>query len=463
MIPETTILPPDERILRVQPVPAFMPLYECAYDPRVRSVFMWGGRGGAKSFAMADFFVAHGRHDKANYLCTREIQNSLAESVLGQIRESIQRLGIPGYHDTEKGIRHQNGNRMIFAGVGYRKGIHVKSTTNIRRCWVEEAQQVSNDSLEVLIPTVRDHGSQIYYTFNRTAPIDPVWLLFSSYRTKSEKLKWEAPSGKILRWVLHWGDGVVGININYDGNPFFPNVLERERVHAYRLAMESGRWGTYNHVWRGMPSELGEDAILTLKQAMEAARRKPNTEGEIEVGVDVARGGKDRVVFYKRKGLAVIDKRIYENNPDEEPRRITTTAERVETFVGGDKSIRIKVDDTGLGGGVTDILLDKGYSVVPVTFGANASDTDHYTNNIAEMWFNFATIIDSVSIPNENGLIEELTQRKEGRRDKRGRRTVETKDDFKARIGRSPDEADALLLAFYEPGHIVSEMDWAIY
>jgi hypothetical protein len=113
-------------------------------------------------------------------------------------------------------------------------------------------------------------------------------------------------------------------------------------------------------------------------------------------------------------------------------------------------------------GGVTDILLDHGYTVAPVNFAQAAVDSDHYANAAAEMWFNFATKIDDVEIPGDVDLIEELTGRREGRRDSKGRRTVEKKDDFIKRVGRSPDKADALLLAFYEPSDIITDMDYII-
>jgi hypothetical protein len=113
-------------------------------------------------------------------------------------------------------------------------------------------------------------------------------------------------------------------------------------------------------------------------------------------------------------------------------------------------------------GGVTDILLDHGYTVAPVNFAQAAVDSDHYANAASEMWFNFATKIDEVQIPGDVDLIEELTGRREGRRDSKGRRTVEKKDEFIKRVGRSPDKADALLLAFYEPSDIITDMDYII-
>jgi hypothetical protein len=195
---------------------------------------------------------------------------------------------------------------------------------------------------------------------------------------------------------------------------------------------------------------------------MEAIKRPADTEGAEEIGADIARGGRDRIVFYKRRGLAVVEFREYKQNASGEKRRITETAERLMSFAGDNREIRIKVDDTGLGGGVTDILEDRGYNVIGINFASKATDQDHYSNAIAEMWFNFAGVVDQVTIPDDIELVEELTDRREGRRDSRGRRTVEKKDDFIERVGRSPDKADALLLCFYEPENIVTNIPWVI-
>lgn len=447
--------------LHLTGVPAYAPIFEMAHDPSVRHFFLWGGRGGGKSSAMADFFSLTGRSESGVYLCTREIQNSLSDSVIGEIRNSIEAIGIPGYYITDSGIDHSRGVKMAFHGLGYQNGIHVKSTSGIIRAWVEEAQQISSKSLKVLIPTVRRRGSKLYYTFNRTAPRDPIWEYWQSFRTRAQ-IATCSMAGHVLRWKIHRGDGALGIEINYDGNPYFPDDLESDRQREYRNALESGNWGDYNHVWRGQPEAQSRDSIITLRQAMEAAKREVSGEGAVEIGADIARGGKDRIVFYKRKGLRVLDKRIYTKNASGEKRRITQTAERLMSFADDDKTLLIKVDDTGLGGGVTDILEDTGYRVAPVIFGARAWDGDHYTNVASELWFDFAKIVDEVSIPDDIGLIEEIVERREGRRDKQGRRTVESKDDFIERVGRSPDEADALLLCFYEPAHIVTSVGWSL-
>jgi hypothetical protein len=176
-----------------------------------------------------------------------------------------------------------------------------------------------------------------------------------------------------------------------------------------------------------------------------------NGEGETEIGVDVARLGDDSTVMYKRKGLKVIGRRDFQKQ------RTNVIADNVMDLAitkdadGRDisKEIRIKIDDTGVGGGVTDILLEQGYNVVPVNFGADAVNKDKYINTISEAWFEISEILSQIAAPDNDRLKTELVNRKAARLDKKGRRGVESKDDYKKRGFQSPDDADAFLLCFY--------------
>ena len=115
-------------------------------------------------------------------------------------------------------------------------------------------------------------------------------------------------------------------------------------------------------------------------------------------------------------------------------------------MVGKDPSIPIKVDDGGVGGGVSDQLKHWGAKVIRVNFGSKATQPEKYANMATEMWFEFP--IDEVSIPDDEELMDELSERRYDY-DKQEVKRIEPKDEFKPRIGRSPDKADALLLSFY--------------
>jgi hypothetical protein len=203
--------------------------------------------------------------------------------------------------------------------------------------------------------------------------------------------------------------------------------------------------------------DAGADTIIKLSQAMKMFENAKladfDATGQEEAGVDVARGGADDTTLWRRKGLKVTDHKKITSGDLPAKAKLVHVANEVKTFVGHDKKMPIKVDDTGVGGGVTDILQADGYNVIPVNFGAGAKEPDKYPDTISEMWFEVAAIISEISCPENNRLLIELTGRKQKPLDKKGRRVVESKDDYKARGFRSPDVADGFLLCFYNPSH----------
>lgn len=206
---------------------------------------------------------------------------------------------------------------------------------------------------------------------------------------------------------------------------------------------------------KGEIADQGADTIIKLSQIkrMEENWKNPvfDDEGQRECGVDVARGGDDDTVFQMRKGLKRIKKKVITSKDLPPQAKLVYISNELEEFVGHDKEMLIKIDDTGVGGGVTDIMESRDYNVVPVNFQEKANEPDKYPNVISEMWFEVAKIIQEIACPEEDRLRKELVNRKHLSLDKKGRRVVESKKDYKGRGFQSPDEADAFLLCFYDP------------
>ena len=206
---------------------------------------------------------------------------------------------------------------------------------------------------------------------------------------------------------------------------------------------------------KGEIVDAGADTIIKLSQVEKmienAAIADFDSEGAEQGGVDVARGGTDDTTMFRRKGLKVLDHRVLASPQLPERAKLVFIAEEIERFFSYRREIPIKVDDTGVGGGITDILQSKEYTVVPVNFGAAAANPDRYANTISEMWFEVGKILHEIAWPASDRLQAELVNRKQKPLDKKGRRAVEGKDDYKGRGFRSPDEADGFLLTFYNP------------
>lgn len=199
---------------------------------------------------------------------------------------------------------------------------------------------------------------------------------------------------------------------------------------------------------KGEICDIGLNNIVQLSEVLKMFEngRDDNfdDEGAIEIGADIARFGEDTTIFYKRKGMKITGRQSYAKQDTKE------TSDKIETFADGDKSIRIKVDDTGLGGGVTDNLRRDGYNVVPINFQSLANKPNKYPNIISEMWYETSKLVKEIACPRNEKLQAELVNRKNMGLDKKGRRTIESKKEYKKRGFKSPDDADAFLLCFYK-------------
>ena len=191
---------------------------------RARYKVAYGGRGSSKSQSVARAILVRCKQSKIRVLCAREIQKSINESVHALLKQEINALGLTHEFEVlETTIRHKNGSEIIFTGL--RSNITgVTSMQGIDVCWVEEASTVTAESWEVLIPTIRKPGSEIWVTFNPRFEDDAVWT----------------------RFVVRKPTDCILIECNYIDNPWFPDVLEQERLDCLRMTPK-----LYEHTWLG--------------------------------------------------------------------------------------------------------------------------------------------------------------------------------------------------------------------
>lgn len=219
-------------------------------------------------------------------------------------------------------------------------------------------------------------------------------------------------------------------------------------------------WGIDSVLYKtkilGEIDDGGADTIIKLSQVTKMFYNSQiedfDETGAEEVGVDVAYGGEDDTVFVRRKGFKVIDWKVIPPKGMPEKAKTVYLSEELEVFVDRRKDILIKVDVGGVGAGVVDNMQDRGYDIFPIYFQMKARRENRYANAISEAWYETAQILDDISCREDNRLQTELVNRK-GTLDKKGRRIVESKDDYKKRGFRSPDVADAFLLCFYGHGY----------
>jgi phage terminase large subunit len=151
--------------------------FEELFEPHRYKVY-YGGRGSGKSMNFARALLLMGASRPLTVLCTREVQTSIADSVHRLLREQLEEIGLGSfYRVTQNAIYGQNGTEFIFKGLRFNVR-EIKSTEGVDICWVEEGQAVSADSWDVLIPTIRKAGSEIWVSFNPLDETDPTFQRF---------------------------------------------------------------------------------------------------------------------------------------------------------------------------------------------------------------------------------------------------------------------------------------------
>lgn len=387
------------------------------FNPKWRNIVYYGGRASLKSHSVARALLIMGHQEKLRILCTRELQKSIKDSVHKLLADLIAEYEITDFLVQKDTITHKRtGTEFIFLGLRLNV-LEIKSLEGIDKCWVEEAHAITESSIDILTPTIRKPGSQIIWTYNRLNELDPVHVKFVVNKPKKTFAK----------------------KVNFDiaeREGWLPDVLKDE------MEEDKKNPALYAHKWLGEPLSQTDTSIISRTDLLDAMDKHVSNEGALEIGVDVARMGNDRTVFWKRKGLKTIDHKIFSKL------RTTEVCDQLEKFALFDKKLPlIKIDDTGIGGGVTDEMIKRGYRVIGVNFGGEPQDKDKYTNWISEAWFNLADIVTQISLPYNSDLLMELSTR-QWKQDVRGRRAVESKQEYKKRGFRSPDIADACIIAY---------------
>ena len=138
----------------------------------------YGGRGGAKSWAFADALLTIAMQRPVRVLCARELQRSIRDSVHRLLADRIRARGLDNFFEvTDSAIRCATGSAFGFAGLRH-NAAELKSYEGVDICWVEEGQKVSRESWDILIPTIRREGSEIWISLNPDGPNDPTYTDF---------------------------------------------------------------------------------------------------------------------------------------------------------------------------------------------------------------------------------------------------------------------------------------------
>jgi phage terminase large subunit len=229
---------------QIQLPPKLIPVF--LGDARYRGAY--GGRGSGKTQSFAKMTAVRGYQwsmagDTGVIVCGREFMNSLDESSMAEIKAAIRsEPWLEAHYDIgEKFIRTRDG-RIEYKFTGLDRNIDsIKSKARIKLLWVDEAEPVSETAWQTVIPSVREHDSEIWVTWNP-----------KSKRSATHK-----------RFRLDPPDDAKLVELNYRDNPWFPQVLEMERLRDLGKRPES-----YPHIWEGDFAQVTEGSYYAQSLAM---------------------------------------------------------------------------------------------------------------------------------------------------------------------------------------------------
>jgi phage terminase large subunit len=226
---------------------------------QLRYRVLYGGRGSAKSWNIARALLVLGAERKLRFLCAREYQASIRDSVHRLLADQAQLIGYGDFYEVQqRAIIGINGTEFLFHGIK-RDPQKIKSMEGVDICWVEEAEAVSNESWSVLIPTIRKANSEIWVSFNPALSTDPTWRRFID----------DPPARSRVQFM------------SYRDNPWLPSVLVEEARELKRKDPEA-----YAYIWGGQPWSRSDAEVLGGHWRVEEFTPDPETWGAPLYGAD---------------------------------------------------------------------------------------------------------------------------------------------------------------------------------
>lgn len=424
------------------------------WDAPARNRVLYGGRASSKSWDAAAQAIFLAQFCKIRVLCVRQFQNKIEESVYSLLKIQIERYGLQDKFKVldNKIICKSTGSEFMFYGLWRHIG-EIKSIESIDVLWSEESHLLSKEQWEILEPTIRKDGSECWFIFNPRLATDFVWQ----------------------RFVMNPPPDTIVRRINYDENPFLSSTMLKIINAAKAEDIES-----YNHTYLGQPLTDDVESIIKRSHVIAAIdahiRLDVDIAGSRRMGFDVADDGEDLCSTVNIFGNLINGCSTWKGREDEILKSCSrvwseakqTDSEIIYDAIGVGASCGAKFNELGkdvkhqkffAGGAV--INPDSYYSIA-----TKIKNKDFYSNIKAQAWWHVAErlkntynainngqsfdvnemlFIDS-NTPELEALITELcTPRKSF--DSAGRVMVESKKDLAKRGIKSPNRADAFIMA----------------
>lgn len=414
---------------------------------KVRHRVLYGGRSSSKSWEFAGMAACLANQYKTRFLCVRRYQNKIKESVYTLIKNQIDNFKFDGFNVLASEIQHANGSEFAFYGIE-RNVDEIKSFEGADILWIEEAHNLTKEQWDILEPTIRKEGSEIWISFNPKLVSDFVYQRFVV----------NPPPNSNVRLI------------NYPENPFLSSTMKL----AIKAKLEEDK-EEHDHIYLGVPLTDDDQAIIKrswIEAAVDAhIKLDIDLSGARTVGYDVADSGEDKNAVAQFNGAICEFVEEWKAGEDE----LEKSAVRAwYNVIGGD----LIYDSIGVGAHVGSTLKSKGITRGYHKFNAGDAvqhpdkeyapkikNKEKFENLKAQAWQDVADRLrntynavnkgmkfspnELISISSDIDGIESLkselaTPRKDT--SKRGLDMVESKKDLAKREVKSPNKADAFIM-----------------
>lgn len=447
------------------------PILKEFWRTRARYKVLYGGRASSKSHDAAGMAVYLAANFKLKFLCVRQFQNKISESVYTLLKDKIENSEFKDeFNLLKNSIEHKRTkSEFLFYGIA-RNVDEIKSTEGVDVLWLEEAHALTEEQWDIIEPTIRKEGSEIWIIFNPNEEADFVYQNFVMRPPKNSIVK----------------------KINWNSNPFLSQTM-LEVIHA---AYEKDKKKA-EHVYGGEPLTGGDKSVINrayIKAALNLHKHPTKgwpVEGNHRLGFDVADDGDDLNAVAYVHGNVLKSVETWEGLEDELLKSATFVYKKAK-----ETNSTVTYDSIGVGAFIGSKFKDLnemnpgGWKIVYDAFNAGGKvnepdevfmelphvtilNKDHFSNIKAQQWtyvadrfrktYEYLTqnvdhpIEELISIDTEGWTEEEIESfmfelsapRKDV--DLTGKFKVESKKDMRKRGVKSPNKADAAIMALMKP------------
>lgn len=381
---------------------------------------LFGGRSSAKSTSIARFIL---------YLCDtvpnlrvvggREVMERISESVHTLFSDIVRNYNLD-FRVFKDCIKHNsNGSEIRYKGFKSAEESATKGLEGVDILWIDEAQDISDETLETIVPTIRKHNSKIFFSMNRFMRNDPVYVQYANHPK------------------------CLALEVNYYDNPHLsPREIEKAKETKRRSEAE------YNRVWLGIPYDRADDYLFNSASLHAAVKPTPSYGYEFPakvIGIDFAAQGDDRCVacILQREGSMEWGVAGMVSWGSKEA---TDSIGRIVQLLAREKPDVAILDVGGMGTIVHSRLVELGVKIQRFDGASTKGVTKDYYNARAMAYWQTKIMIDdgNLRLPlNNNDLVQELEAIKMKHRSD-GKRLIVDKKEIKKVLKRSSDAADSL-------------------